>query len=529
MTQYVLRDYQSDAVSRTVEYLLRQAKLKRGRNGVVYLPTAAGKSLCIGSAAIALAQHGPTIVTQPSKEILEQNLTKIESYGFRCGVMSASMGRKDVADVTLATIGTIYKRPEWFSDFQFGLSDECHLINSKDNSKLVVAAEEGEFFHREFGLVRELPDQEGVAKGKVRVMTEDDGEQVIARPKQGMYKSFIEALPRMVWAGFSASPYRRYSDQWGTQLQMITRTRPAIFSEFIHWTQNKELFDAGHLAKLEYYPVNGFKRSQVAPNSTGADFDEKALQMHLFEKNWETKAGTKVDFKDKLTETVERVLAAGRKRVIVFTSSIAESERLAQELRGDCAVITGESDPDYRRGTLDDFRNGDLPVLANVGVYIHGLDVPEIDCVVDAAPTMSLSRFYQKIGRGVRIHPNKESCWIIDMVEGVRSFGKVEDLTLYCDGQRKWNIYGRPGEGKEVALTHVYLNNGVRGLCPKCRQPKTMAFYPKSGKWLPLSPGRGNVIIELEGTKKICRFVKRGEGEYVFHSIVCNRKMERAA
>jgi len=251
------------------------------------------------------------------------------------------------------------------------------------------------------------------------------------------------------------------------------------------------------------------------------------LQMHLWERNWQTKAGTKVDFKDKLTEVAEGVLSVGRKRVIVFTSTIAESERLAENLGGECAVITGETDKDWRRDTVADFKAGHLPVLANVGCFIHGLDVPEIDCVIDAAPTMSLSRFYQKLGRGVRKSADKEDCWIIDMVQGVRTFGKVEDLTLYCDGERRWNIYGRPGGGTEKCLTHVYLSGGKRGLCPKCSKPKTLAFYPKTGKWLPLSPREGGNAIIVEGKagdKKTCDFVPRGTGTHIFHRVICKKE-----
>ena len=527
--KYEHRQYQADATSRMVEFLLAQARAKKPRNGIVYVPTGGGKSKILGDASVELVRHAqgaPVIVTQPSVEILEQNKAKIEEYGFRCGVMSAAMGRRDMGDVTLCTIGTIFRHPEWFDGFGFGIADECHMVNAKDNSKVVVAGEDNEFYHKEHGLVRELKNQQSIPKGKVLVMTEEGKEQIIPRPKKSMYKSFMEEVPHMRWCGLTASPYRRHSDQWGTQLHMLTRTRPTLFHEFVHYTQNRELFDAGYLAKLRYRIVEGFKPSLIAPNSIGAEYDEKALQMHLWELNWQTKAGTKVDFKDKLTEVAEGVLSCGRKRVIVFTSTIAESERLAQNLGGECAVITGDTDKDWRRDTVADFKAGRLPVLSNVGVFIHGLDVPEIDCVIDAAPTMSLARWYQKLGRGVRKADGKEDCWIIDMVEGVRTFGKIEDLTLYCDGERKWNVYGRPGGGAEKCLTHIYLSGGVRGLCPKCRKPKVMAWYEKTKKWLPLSAREhGNVIIkETETKKKVCEFVKRGEGTHVFHSIICKKE-----
>src|SRR5437764_78725 len=82
---------------------------KKRRNGLIYIPTGGGKALIGGTLAVELANTAPTVMFQPGKEILEQNLEKIESYGFKASVMSASMNRREIGDVTLATIGTAYK------------------------------------------------------------------------------------------------------------------------------------------------------------------------------------------------------------------------------------------------------------------------------------------------------------------------------------------------------------------------------------------------------------------------------------
>jgi DNA repair protein RadD len=527
MTQYVPRYYQEEASSRGLAFLLEQLKKKRDRkNGIIYLPTGAGKSIVVGALAAALAEYG-VIGFQPTKEILQQNLDKIQSYGFKPEVFSASMGKRNIGDVTMATIGSVYKQPELFQDFQFGMIDECHLLEFKDNSKIVVAGEaEAEFFHRDYGLVRQIENQEGVKRGRVRVVADEDGKEVvIERPKQSMYKSFSEMLPHIIWIGLTASPYRLQSDATGSQLKVITRTRPKFWDVFVHYTQNRELFDAGYLAKLEYWPIPGFKRSKISANSTGSEFSKEQVQLHLFERSWETKTKRQVNFLDMLVDVVNRVLDAGRRNVLVFTATIRESEYLAQAMGGECAIVHAKS-PD-RSEILEDFKAGRIKVVTNVGVLVHGFDFPELECIVDASPTMSLARHYQKLGRGVRTHPNKKSTWIIDMVQGYQTFGPVEDLTLYCEGSSKWDIFGRPNGGTQKRLTSTYLGDAIPGHCPKCMARKYMAFYLKSQKWVPLSappPGsRANIVVRQEGTKKVCEMVDRGDPEAtaVFHFIAC--------
>lgn len=526
---YSLRPYQAECVGRTTEFLLAQVRTKKPKNGLVYMPTGGGKAICIGTTAIELARHsqgGPAVIFQPTREILQQNLEKIESYGFQAGVVSASMGRKDIGDVTLATIGSAYKHPEWFEDFQFGLIDEAHLVQAKDNYNIVQPGEEGQFIHRELGIVTVQADQSEAHKNRVLVVDEDGEEHDIPLPKQSMYKSFIEALPHLRWCGYTGSPYRLESNAMGSQLKVLTRTRPRLFDEFIHWTQNKELFDQGYLANLEYFQIPGFKRSQVQLNSNGSDYNQQALQLHLWERHWETKSKAKVNFPDKLTEIVNRLLDAGRRNALVFTSSIRESEYLAEQMNGRCAVVTGETPPAERAKIGDDFRSGALPVVANTNCWVVGFDFPRLDVIIDAAPSKSLARYQQKVGRVARVHPDKESSYCVDMAGGYEQFGPVEALHLYCQGTSRWDIFGRPGGGEERQLTSVYLGgSALVGCCPKCRAPKQVAYYAAKGKWLPISvpPAgrRGELIIKREGGKTICEMVGRGEGTHSFHFKYC--------
>jgi len=94
---YTLRpEYQVPAVERGLEFFSTPFdKRKKPQHGVVVLPTGAGKSLVIGSIATRL--DAPVLVLQHTKEILEQNAEKIESYGFKPAIYSASVGKREVA------------------------------------------------------------------------------------------------------------------------------------------------------------------------------------------------------------------------------------------------------------------------------------------------------------------------------------------------------------------------------------------------------------------------------------------------
>ena len=89
--KYILRDYQRDASIAAV----KRFKSPHGKNGLLILPTGAGKSLVI--ADIASKLDGPLLILNPQKEILEQNFAKLQSYGcWDASIYSASVGYKDI-------------------------------------------------------------------------------------------------------------------------------------------------------------------------------------------------------------------------------------------------------------------------------------------------------------------------------------------------------------------------------------------------------------------------------------------------
>ncbi|MCJ1286305.1 hypothetical protein MMC26_005650 [Xylographa opegraphella] len=125
--------------------------------------------------------------------------------------------------------------------------------------------------------------------------------------------------------------------------------------------------------------------------------------------------------------------AHGRKSTIVFCVDLAHVSGLTMTFRKhgiDARFVTGNTHNKTRAELLDAFKSGEFPVLLNCGVFTEGTDIPNIDCVLLARPTRSRNLLVQMIGRGMRLHPGKENCHIIDMVASLET-GVVTIPTLF--------------------------------------------------------------------------------------------------
>ncbi len=354
-----------------------------------------GKSLVI--ADIASRLEGPLLVFQPSKEILQQNFAKLQSYGiFDCGCYSASVGCKDINRITFATIGSVMNHMSDFDCFKNIIIDECHYVNSK----------------------------------------------------AGQYKQFIEAKNRQV-VGLTATPYRLDRAEGGSILKFLTRVRPRIFSKVIYCCQIGEILSKGYLANLHYYDLTTLDLRRVRSNSTGADYDEKSL-LAEYERS---------GFYDKLSNTVVKVLqpksGIPRKGVLVFTAFTKEARQLVGKLQSlgvNAAIVTGETPKKEREAILEGFKRREIKVVANVGVLTTGFDYPALDTVVLARPTKSLGLYYQMVGRAIRPFEGKDG-WIVDLSGNFRRFGNVADLFIgRPPGTTKWAVYSRGTQLTNVVL-----------------------------------------------------------------------------
>ena len=114
------------------------------------------------------------------------------------------------------------------------------------------------------------------------------------------------------------------------------------------------------------------------------------------------------------------------KKGIVYAVSIGHARNIAayysaQGVRA--AAIDSRTPAPLRKRLVEEFREGRLRVLVNVDVFSEGFDCPDVEFVQMARPTLSLAKYLQQAGRGLRKVPGKETCVLIDHVGLYRMFG----------------------------------------------------------------------------------------------------------
>ena len=426
---YKLRPYQQEASDAAVKFFSDKGSAKH--NGILILPTGAGKSLVLADIASKIDE--PLIVLQPSKEILQQNFAKLQSYGvLDCSIYSASLNRKEISRITFAMIGSLMNHVDEFDNFHKILIDECHLVN----------------------------------------------------PREGQYKEFIERVEDRQVIGLTATPYRlaqtidpkTINSKWkkyGSILKFLTRTRPRIFDQVLYLCQIKTLLEAGYLAKLRYFDVPALEMKRVKLNSTGADYDEKSLKREM----------ERVGMFHYTLDVIKRVMrpkdGSLRNGILVFVRFIEDAERIAEELMGFCEVVTGTTPKKEREEILERFKSGETEVVVNVGVLTTGFDFPALDTIILARPTMSLALYYQMcLSMDTEVLTNRGFLKYSDIA-------KTDKVAAYNNGTIVWTeiediVHRKMYDGEQfVSFANQHLNFCVTGYHELLVKRKWQDHYKK--------------------------------------------------
>ena len=134
-------------------------------------------------------------------------------------------------------------------------------------------------------------------------------------------------------------------------------------------------------------------------------------------------------------------------RGVTFTVDVEQANELAQAFNdaGVPAMAVSAKTPDIvRAAAVKKLRDGKLLQLVNVDLFGEGFDVPAIEVVQMARPTMSYGLYVQQFGRALRPLPGKSHGLIIDHVGNVRSHGLP-------DAPRTWSLYAEERGKRAVA------------------------------------------------------------------------------
>ena len=117
---------------------------------------------------------------------------------------------------------------------------------------------------------------------------------------------------------------------------------------------------------------------------------------------------------------------AHNRKGFVYAINIDHARSIADyyQSQGVSAVAIDSHTPVKEREQLiSSFRSGEIHVLVNVDIFSEGFDCPDVEFIQLARPTLSLAKYLQMVGRGLRPSKGKKNCMIIDNVGLYRVFG----------------------------------------------------------------------------------------------------------
>ncbi len=115
------------------------------------------------------------------------------------------------------------------------------------------------------------------------------------------------------------------------------------------------------------------------------------------------------------------------KKTLIFNNGIGTSRAVYHTFREagiNIKHLDSKMGKNERKEVLEWFRNTPDAVLTSVGILTTGFDEPTIEVIIMNRATRSLTLYFQMIGRGSRVLPNKSTFEVIDMGNNSLRFGQ---------------------------------------------------------------------------------------------------------
>ena len=221
-----------------------------------------------------------------------------------------------------------------------------------------------------------------------------------------MYNAIMKRFPNARRVGLSATPYR-------LDTGLVYKGEGCHFDDLAIDIKIKDLTTRGYLSPLVgLVSANHLEVENLS--LVGGDYDPAEIDS-LITQGW-------------LSELIRNVeyLATGRKAWLMFAPSVrvaALAARIANDLNIPSDYVYGGDQ--NRRDKLKKWESGETKLMVNCQLLTVGYDRPDIDCIIDAAPTESLGKHIQKLGRGTRLHETKKNCLVIDACGNMIRLGSV--------------------------------------------------------------------------------------------------------
>ena len=232
----------------------------------------------------------------------------------------------------------------------------------------------------------------------------DEAHHALAKTYKEMWKRF----PNAKFLGLTATPCRLNGKGFTDLFDVLVQS----------WSV-PEFISKGRLATYDFVSIKSDGVTQRLIDSLqkrGADGDYQNKEMDML-----------LNKKPSIERLYQSLEEFGKDRKgIVYAINISHAQKITKlyQERGVKGIAIDSKTPAVeRQQDIDAFKKGDIQVLVNVDIFSEGFDCPDVEFVQLARPTLSLAKYLQMVGRGLRVAKGKKNCVIIDNVGLYRVFG----------------------------------------------------------------------------------------------------------
>ena len=222
------------------------------------------------------------------------------------------------------------------------------------------------------------------------------------------YKEMWERFPNAKFLGLTATPCRLNGKGFTDLFDVLVQS----------WSV-PEFISKGRLATYDFVSIKSDGVTQRLIDSLqkrGADGDYQNKEMDML-----------LNKKPSIERLYQSLEEFGKDRKgIVYAINISHAQKITklyQENGVKAIAIDSKTPATERQQDIEAFKKGDIQVLVNVDIFSEGFDCPDVEFVQLARPTLSLAKYLQMVGRGLRVAKGKKNCIIIDNVGLYRVFG----------------------------------------------------------------------------------------------------------
>nr|WP_290228178.1 DEAD/DEAH box helicase family protein [Trichocoleus desertorum] len=336
------------------------AWIEAGRQGVVVLPTAAGKTYLAQMAMQATPRH--TLIVVPTLDLMHQWYAHLMAAFPDVEIGLLGGGSRDRTPILVSTYDSAAINAESLGNqYALLIFDECHHLPSDFNR--VIA---------EFAIA---PYRLGLTATPERADGRHADLETLVGPE--VYRRTPEELSGTALANHEVVQIK-------VKLSAQERDR---YDELIK-TRNQFLQDVN----IRLGSIQGWQRFVQA--SARSQAGRRAMLAHRESK--EIALGTE----GKLRVLADLLSQHYPERILIFTNDNATVYRISQNFL--IPALTHQTPVKERHEILDRFRNGTYKTLVTSHVLNEGVDVPEASVAVILSGTGSQREFIQRLGRVLR-------------------------------------------------------------------------------------------------------------------------------